>query len=116
MASPFSLTPKPTFKAVVTIPRRGDDDGMVTFTFKHMPIDVYQEFTEKWAKKMGAVKTDKALYSAMADHIMEFCSAWALPDAFTKDNVLTLILNYPHAYQAIASKYHTELIEARVKN
>lgn len=116
MSSPFSLNPNPTFKAIVDIPRRGDDDAKLTITFKHMPIDVYQEFTEKWAKKMESVKTDKALYNAMADHLLEFCAAWALPDAFNHENVKTLILNYPHAYRSIAAKYHSEIVEARVKN
>ncbi|WP_234007102.1 phage tail assembly chaperone, partial [Cronobacter turicensis] len=39
MTTRFTLQPKPTFKADVKIPRAGDEDGVLTFTFKHYPLD-----------------------------------------------------------------------------
>ncbi len=38
MATKFTLQPKPTFKANVSIPRAGDEDGVLTFTFNHKPL------------------------------------------------------------------------------
>lgn len=39
MAVKFTLVPSPTFKVDVTIPRAGLDDGILTFTFRHMPVN-----------------------------------------------------------------------------
>lgn len=39
MAVKFTLVPSPTFKADVKIPRAGLDDGELTFTFKHLPLN-----------------------------------------------------------------------------
>ncbi|WP_228728815.1 phage tail assembly chaperone [Klebsiella michiganensis] len=38
MSAIFKLQPNPVFKADVAIPRAGEEDGVLNFTFKHRPI------------------------------------------------------------------------------
>ena len=37
MSAIFKLQPNPVFKADVAIPRAGEEDGVLNFTFKHRP-------------------------------------------------------------------------------
>lgn len=103
MAAKFQLQPKPTFKADVTIPRAGEDDGMLTFTFKHKPI-----------KELAALETLEG--KTALDFISEITEGWALPDEFNRDNLDALLDNYPGALKAIVSTYYRELTGNREKN
>lgn len=103
MATKFSLQPKPTFKANVLIPRAGDTDGELTFTFKHMPLKELSDL-EKLDDK-----------SAL-DFILEIATAWALPDEFNRENLETLLDNYPGALRAVTETYYRELLGNREKN
>lgn len=64
MATKFTLQPKPTFKANVSIPRAGDEDGLLTFTFNHKPLKELADLE----KLEGKTATD---------FLMEIISGWA---------------------------------------
>lgn len=102
MATKFRLQPNPTFKADVSIPRAGEEDGKLTFTFRHKPFkDVGPECLEG----KNAV-----------DFIMDITEAWALPEAFSRENMEVLLDNYPGAFNAITTKFYSELMGQREKN
>ena len=103
MAAKFTLQPNPTFKANVKIPRAGDEDGELTFTFKHMPLDELSDL-EKLDDKTAL------------DFLVEITTAWALPDEFTRENLEVLLNNYPGALTAITETYYRELLGNREKN
>jgi predicted Zn-dependent protease with MMP-like domain len=46
---------------------------------------------------------------------MEIVEGWALPDEFTRDNVITLLKNYPRAFDSIGLAYTKELMGIREK-
>ncbi|WP_426448136.1 phage tail assembly chaperone [Siccibacter colletis] len=103
MPTKFTLQPKPTFKTTVKIPRPGEDDGELTFTFKHHPLDVLADL-EKLDEKTAI------------DFIAEIAEGWALPDEFNSENITMLMQNYPAAMAAITETYYRELLGNREKN
>ncbi|HCI6019538.1 TPA: hypothetical protein NPN74_001580 [Klebsiella quasipneumoniae subsp. quasipneumoniae] len=103
MATEFKLTPNPTFKATVKIPRAGDGDGELTFTFKHHPLN---ELADK----------EKLEGKTALDFITEIATGWALGDEFNRENLETLMNNYPGALKAITETYYRELLGNREKN
>ncbi|CAM4018314.1 phage tail assembly chaperone [Serratia silvae] len=113
----FKLNPKPTFKADVTVPRPGDEDGVLTFTFKHKKR-TQLELLEKSLRETLEQQSETGVYSnePMADFLMEICAGWALPDEFNRENMLVLLDNYPRAFDSIATLFTRELMAARGKN
>ena len=103
MATKFTLQPKPTFKANVSIPRAGDEDGVLTFTFNHKPL-----------KELAALETMEG--KTAVDFLVEITEGWALPDAFSQENLEVLLDNYPGAMKAIVRTYYSELTGNREKN
>ncbi|MBP2157123.1 Tape measure chaperone [Erwinia rhapontici] len=103
MATKFQLQPKPTFKVDVSIPRAGDENGVITFTFKHKPL-----------KELTSLETMEG--KTTVDFLLEITEAWALPDAFNRDNLETLLDNYPRALEAVTKAYYDELMANRQKN
>lgn len=117
MTAKFNLVPNPTFKSDVTIPRAGAEDGVLTFTFKHMPRSSL-EALEKTLREKTKQQIDSGEYSSvpMVDFLAEIAEGWALPEAFGKENLLVLLENYPRAFDAIATVYTRELMALREKN
>lgn len=103
MSTKFTLHPKPTFKATVSIPRAGEEDGQLTFTFKHMPLG-----------ELAAL--EKLEGKTAADFVCEIVAGWALPEDCTPENIEELLQNYPGAMQAITRTYYNELLGHREKN
>ena len=103
MATKFLLQPKPTFKADVKIPRAGDDDGVITFNFRHKPL-----------KELAALETMEG--KTAVDFLVEIIEGWALPDTFSQENLEVLLDNYPGAMKAIVRTYYSELTGNREKN
>lgn len=103
MSAKFELQPKPIFKADVSIPRAGEEDGKLTFTFRHKPI-----------KELAALETLEG--KTALDFLQEITEAWALADDFNRDNLETLLDNYPGALKAIVGTYYSELTGNREKN
>lgn len=103
MTAKFQLQPKPTFKATVSIPRPGEADGELTFTFRHKPI-----------KELSALETMDGKSSV--DFLDSIIEAWALPDTLSRENIEVLLDNYPSATRAIISTYYKELTGNREKN
>ena len=58
----------------------------------------------------------KAAIEPQADYLMEIVDGWALPDEFTRDNVIVLLQNYPRAFDSIGMAYTKELMGIREKN
>ncbi|HGK7388343.1 TPA: hypothetical protein ACJ516_002096, partial [Enterobacter kobei] len=48
--------------------------------------------------------------------LMEIVEGWALPDEFTRENVIVLLQNYPRAFDSIGMAYTKELMGIREKN
>ncbi len=46
---------------------------------------------------------------------MEIVEGWALPDEFTRENVIVLLQNYPRAFDSIGMAYTKELMGIREK-
>lgn len=100
----LKLKPDPTFKAHVAIQAAGSGVDPVEFTFKHRTRDEMDVFM-----KASPDLRDAAL-------IMEMASGWELVEAFTAENIATLVQNYITAPQTIFEKYVDELVKARTKN
>ncbi|CAM3500760.1 hypothetical protein SB6411_03959 [Klebsiella spallanzanii] len=103
MSAIFKLQPEPVFKADVIIPRAGEDDGVLNFTFKHRPIKELAEL-ENIDEKTAS------------DYLLEIVDDWALSEPCTRENMGTLIDNYPGAVKAIMTTYYQELTGNREKN
>lgn len=103
MTTKFQLQPKPTFKVNVSIPRAGEEDGVITFTFKHKPL--------KELSNLEGMEGKSAV-----DFLMDITEAWALPDEFSRENVETLLDNYPRSPEAVTKAYYDELMVNRQKN
>jgi len=109
----FSLIPDPTFSTTASIPRAGKEDGKLTFTFRHKTLDELRVMDEKLQK--GA-EGKKSTVEPQADYLLEIVEAWALPDEFNRENVITLLKNYPRAFDHIGLAYTKELMAIREKN
>lgn len=103
----FSLIPNPTFSVTASIPRAGAEDGKLTFTFRHKTLDELRAMDEQLQKK---AEGKKASIEPQADYLMEIVEGWALPDEFTRDNVIVLLKNYPRAFDSIGLAYTKELM------
>ena len=109
----FSLIPNPIFSATASIPRAGTEDGKLTFTFRHKTLEELRAMDEKMQK---AAEGKKAAVEPQADYMMEIIEGWALPDEFTRDNLIVLLKNYPRAFDSIGLAYTKELMGIREKN
>ena len=68
------------------------------------------------AKMQKAAEGKKAVIEPQADYLMEIVEGWALPDEFTRENVIVLLQNYPRAFDSIGMAYTKELMGIREKN
>lgn len=109
----FSLIPNPTFSVTANIPRAGAEDGKLTFTFRHKTLEEQRSMDAKMQK---AAEGKKAVIEPQADYLMEIVEGWALPDEFTRENVIVLLQNYPRAFDSIGMAYTKELMGIREKN
>jgi hypothetical protein len=109
----FSLIPNPTFSVTASIPRAGAEDGQLTFTFRHKTLEELRTMDEKLQK---AAEGKKETVEPQADYLIEIVDGWALPDDFNRENVITLLKNYPRAFDSIGMAYTKELMGIREKN
>ena len=109
----FTLIPNPTFSATATIPRAGVEDGQLSFTFRHKTLEELRVMDEELQKK---AEGKKAAIEPQADYLMKIVEGWALPDDFTRENVVILLKNYPRAFDSIGLAYTKELMGFREKN
>lgn len=117
MAMKFTLNPNPTFKCAVTIPRAGDDDGVLTFTFKHKRRSEIEALEKKLTEGVEALKSDQNFSNEpTADYVLEISEGWGLPDEFNRKNIIELLENYPRAFDSIAAAYTREMMALREKN
>ncbi|MCW9583065.1 phage tail assembly chaperone [Klebsiella pasteurii] len=103
MSAIFKLQPNPIFKADVAIPRAGEEDGVLNFTFKHRPIKELAELEDIDEK-------------TICDFLLEIVDGWALSEPCTRENIGVLVDNYPGAVKAIMATYYQELTGNREKN
>lgn len=109
----FNLIPNPTFSVTASIPRAGGEDGQLTFTFRHKTLEDLGAMDEKLQK---SAEGKKSAVEPQTDYLMEIVEGWALPDEFNRDNVITLLKNYPRAFDSIGLAYTKELMGLREKN
>lgn len=106
----FVLTPKPTFKADVTIPVAGGKGGKITFIFKHKGKKDLRTFFEDLGKEENAGRSD-------VDALLELVEGWeGVDQPFSEDNFELLLDAYPGAVMALLETYRKELTEGRAKN
>ncbi|MBD9419815.1 hypothetical protein IB259_11165 [Achromobacter sp. ACM04] len=107
VATVFSLTPPPTFPAVVEIPRPGAEPAELHLVFKHKDDDQLKE----WLASASGAKSD-------AEWLLGIVDGWEGVSAkFSPDALATLVRNYhAPAVTAIVDKYLAELTEARRGN
>ncbi|WP_275150683.1 phage tail assembly chaperone [Citrobacter koseri] len=116
MAAKFTLTPKPTFKLSVNIPRPGEDDGLVTLTVRHKTRKQLKDMED--ALKNAAEQVDNSVDQADAplDYLAEIIESWNIDSEYNRDNLALLLENYPRAFDSIVSAYTKELYSVREKN
>jgi hypothetical protein len=102
--SKFSLTPNPTFSAIVSIPVPGGLPYPVTFTFKGRTREDFNEFIKGLPGREDM------------DILMDIVSGWELEDVFDKAHVQELHDGYLGAARAIIDKYLAELTNGRLGN
>jgi hypothetical protein len=102
MATTFSLNPNPTFKVDVNIPRAGEEEGVLTFTFKHKPLN-----------ELSSLEQHDSMTGL--DFLMDIVAGWALPEEFTRENLDVLVNNYPKALEAVTRCYYSEILGSREK-
>jgi hypothetical protein len=104
------LNPNPTFKAPVTIPQPGKDEGVkITVEFKHMPKDDYAAFIAKERDITTARKDEEV--------ILDIAVGWEGVDAeFNSENVREVCRQYHGAGAAIVSTFISELTQYRRGN
>lgn len=61
-------------------------------------------------------RAKKETVEPQADYLIEIVDGWALPDDFNRENVITLLKNYPRAFDSIGLAYTKELMGIREKN
>ena len=117
MATKFTLTPNPTFMVTAIIPRAGEEDGKVLFTFKHKRRSEIEMLEKDLREGMSADhEAKKAGTSSMVKFIMDIATDWDLEDAFNIENVTEMLENYPRAFDAISLAFTRELMAIREKN
>ncbi len=101
----FKLTPDPTFKAEVEIPRPGASAGRIKFEFSYKDADELSDYMNCLAD-LGDI-----------DGIMEIVTGWSGVDVpFNRDNLELLVKKYNGAAMRIFKKYTDELTKARSGN
>ena len=100
----LQLNPAPTFTAKVGIPVPGAEAAQVEFTFKHRT----RTALSTWLAG-GKDRAD-------VDAIMDMCTGWDLDEAFTRENVSTLVENYIGAPAVLVEFYYTELGKRKLGN
>lgn len=105
----FKLEPNPTFKAKVAIPVPGSPVGKSTLEieFRHKTKAALQAYLESTTTN---ARDD-------IDALAEIIVGWHDIDVdYNRDNLATLLQNYPAAAPAIVSAYVKELADARLGN
>ena len=100
----FKLVAEPTFKCKVLIPRAGQEDGEIEFTFKHYIPKELENFETEFKGK------------PLVDYLLKIVKGWSLDDEFNEANLGTLLQNYPASGSAIIKTYSRELFGVREKN
>jgi hypothetical protein len=99
----FTLTPKPTFTAIVAIPVPGEGTADVEFTFKGRTREQLLSMLEAEGR-------------TWVEAIMDIASGWELEEPFDVEHVDKLLNNYLGAFEAIQSTYMRELTSKRLGN
>lgn len=121
----LKFNPNPTFRLVVLVPVAGQDTPEdIPLTVKHMKPAEYSELikttSDKIAKEGGK---DQAQVDAMTDTLLEFIKGWEWTDEgvpvdvpLTRENIATVLANYPAFYFSVIDQYGQELYKVREKN
>lgn len=121
----FTLNPKSTFGVDVKIPMPGQDEpAILGFTFHHRKTsEMVDREAVLSAHLIEETATQASRLDAQADHILFIAEDWALSRLpakerveFTKENIITLLDNYPTAFGAISNCYALEMNGVRQKN
>lgn len=119
----FTLDPNPTFTVAVSIPRPGEsEDGKLSMTFRHHPIDEFAEHMASVEAKLATFdENDPEGFDVMVEAIMHIAIDWGFSAKphnapFTEANVRRMLVNYPRSFGAIHGTYYLELMGLREKN
>lgn len=122
MSAKFKLVPNPTFEHTVKIPRAGDEDAELQFTFKHHSLkdmkaiqNNFKDKLEKASKLKGEDKQEEAVRKLQLEFINALATGWEVEDEFCDENLNFMLDNYPRAFDAITTQYQAELWSIRQK-
>lgn len=106
----FTLQPKPTFEAEVSIPVPGGKPAKVKFILKHKSKSALKDFYASLTSVDGEGRQDN-------EALLDLVEDWkGVDQPFSPENLAVLVDNYPAAARAIFDAYHGALFEAREKN
>lgn len=104
----FTLQPKPTFQAEVTIPTP-NGDGKVTFEFKHMGRKALAAFYDSATKPENG-RPEGELF-------LDMIAGWSgVDEKFSPENLQIFLDNYMAAPGAIFDAYNQALLKGKEKN
>lgn len=103
----LTLTPAPTFKAIVKIPVPGSRLVDVEFTFKGRTRTEYEQLWEDVLAKR---------WPDDADVVLEIASGWDLDEPFDREHIQKMDENYLGSTKAIWDVYKAEISGARLGN
>ena len=89
------------------------DSSLTEESIDDKTLEELRSMDEKLQK---SAEGKKGAIEPQADYLMEIVEGWALPDEFTRDNVIVLLKNYPRAFDSIGLAYTKELMGIREKN
>ncbi|HAV1970652.1 TPA: hypothetical protein JG946_000949 [Enterobacter hormaechei subsp. steigerwaltii] len=116
MATKFTLNPKPTFKLSVSIPRPGEDDGVVTLIVRHNTRKQLKDMEDNLKRAAELVDGSADQVDAPLNYLAEIIESWNIDSEYNRDNLALLLENYPRAFDSIVSAYTKELYAVREKN
>lgn len=129
MAKTFKIASKPTFKAVVPVPRVDSDEPMnVTFEFKTMNrrqlADLYDTWQKQTLKLLDEARdedltlteyTDREI-AMQVEQVKSIVHGWGFSDEFNDENIEALVETSVSVTEAITSKYAEAYSRARAGN
>lgn len=116
MATKFTLNPKPTFKLPVSIPRPGEDDGLVTLVVRHKTKKQLKDMEDALKRAADLVDGGQEQGDAPLDYLAEIIESWNIDSEYNRENLAFLLENYTRAFDSIVSAYTKELYAVREKN
>lgn len=105
----FPFEPNPTFEEEIEVPLAGQTEpGIIGVTFKFLDADQTDSFLAR--------SRDTKTREDTADLLMEIIQDWSnVGVPFTRENLLTLLKNYPMFGALAVNRYGISRLQGRLK-